>query len=559
MPPIETRKKSAAGSPLSLILFGRQERHMLQFMRKHAKNWLMKILLLVIIIVFIFYFGSLGGKEKAGDVAKVGGKAISYVEFRKEYENLIDLYRRQYGENVSEETLKKLNLKQKALDNLIHQAIVYQKARDLKIEVSPEEVQASIASYPAFQRNGAFDKRLYQHALRSIKMTAEDFEEAQRNGILTLKLEGLIRESAKVSEREVREFYRVQNEKTNLAFIKMTCQNFRSMVKASETDLEKFLTEQGEAFRIPERMQVKYIVFRGDDFARSARISDGDVRNYYDLYMDSFKRKDGKIPPLADVKDKITAAIRQGKGMDEAQAQARRARNTIYQDEKFDEYARKNQLNVHTSDLFVRNHPPKDLAVIKDLDDQLGTLKAGQMSPVLPAPKGFFLIQLISRKTSHVPRLAEVKSEVEKRYAEVEARRLCRKEAEDILSRLKKGEDPVQVAREKGLRPDETGFFGQGTKIPKIGESRDLAQAVFQLSERKPYPDQVFSVDGNDVIIRFKGRKLEGGDYESQKRGIAQFLLRFKERLYFQSWIAETKEALLKEGKIKISEEFEKM
>jgi len=532
---------------------------MLQFMRKHAKNWLMKILLLVIIIVFIFYFGSLGGREKASDVAKVAGKAISYVEFRKEYENLIDLYRRQYGENVSEETLKKLNLKQKALDNLINQAIVLQKAKDLKIEVSPEEVQASIASYPAFQRNGAFDRRLYQQALRSIKMTPEDFEEAQRNGILTLKLEGLIRESAKVSERETRDFYRVQNEKTNLAFIKVACQNFRSRVRASETDLEKFLAEQGESFRVPERMQVKYIVFRGDDFARSTKVSDEDVRNYYGLYGDSYRRKDGKIPPLADVRDRITAAIRQGKAMDEAQAQAKKARNAIYQDENFDGHARKNQLTVHLSDLFARNHPPKDLVVIKDLDEHLGTLKAGQMSPVLPTPKGFFLIQLVSRKTSHIPGLAEVRSEVEKRYAEGEAKRLCRKEAEDILAALKKGADPARTAREKGLRLDETGFFGQGTKIPKIGESRDIARAVFQLSERNPYPDQVFSMDGNDVIIRLKGRKMEGGDYESQKAGIALFLLRFKERLYFQSWIAETKEALLKEGKIKISEEFEKM
>jgi peptidyl-prolyl cis-trans isomerase D len=532
---------------------------MLQFMRKHAKNWLMKLLLGLIIIVFIFYFGSMGGREMAADVAKVGGKAISYVDFRKEYENLIDLYRRQYGENLKEETLKKLNVKQKALDNLIHQAIVLQKAKDLKIEVSPEEVQASIASYPAFQRNGVFDNRLYQHALRNVKMTAGDFEDAQRNGILTLKLEGLMRESVKVSDREVREFYRVQNEKTNLAFLKVPCQNYRSRVKASDADMEKFLTEQGESFRIPERMQVKYIFFRDDDFARSARISDEDVKNYYNLYGDSFRRKDGKIPALADVREKIISAIRKSRALDTAQTEAKKARNTIYENENFDEYARKNNLAVHTSDPFTRNNPPADLAIIKDLDEYLGTLKADQMSPVLSTPKGFFLIKLISRKSSHIPRLAEARSEVERRYTDMESRRLCRKEAQDILNSLKKGGDLNRLSREKGLRVDETGFFAQGARIPKIGESRELAQAVFQLSAGKPYPDEAFSVDGNYVIIRLKDRKLEGRDYESTKAGIAQFLLRFKEKLYFQSWIAETKEALLKEGKIKISEEFEKM
>jgi len=532
---------------------------MLQFMRKHAKNWLMKLLLVLIIIVFIFYFGSMKGREKAGDVAKVGGKAITYVDFRKEYENLIELYRRQYGENLTEEALKKLNVKQKALDHLIDQAIILQKAKDLKIEVSEEEVQASIASHPAFQRNGVFDNRLYQQALRSVKMTTGDFEEAQRNGILTLKLEGLMRESVKVSDREVREFYRIQNEKTNLAFLKVPCRNFQSRVKASEADLEKFLTEQGEAFRIPESMQVNYLLFRGDDFARSARISDEEVRSYYGLYRDSFRRKDGKLPPLADVREKIIATIRQSKAMDEAHAEAKKARDTIYQDENFDGYARKNNLAVHTSGPFTRNHPPADLAIIKNLDEHLGALKADQMSPVLSTPTGFFLIKLVSRKSAHIPRLAEVRSEVERRYAELESQRLCRKEADEILNHLRKDGDMNRLSREKGLRVEETGFFSQGARIPKIGESRELAQSVFQLSAKRPYPDQAFSVDGSYVIIRLKDRKLEGRDYESHKAGIAQFLLRFKEKLYFQSWIAETKEALLKEGEIKISEEFEKI
>jgi len=35
---------------------------MLQLMRTHAKNWLMKVVLGIIIVVFVFYFGSIAGK-----------------------------------------------------------------------------------------------------------------------------------------------------------------------------------------------------------------------------------------------------------------------------------------------------------------------------------------------------------------------------------------------------------------------------------------------------------------------------------------------------------------
>ncbi|HRR40543.1 MAG TPA: SurA N-terminal domain-containing protein, partial [Syntrophales bacterium] len=224
---------------------------MLQFMRKHAKNWLMKVLLILIIIVFIFYFGSSTGRQKAGDIATVGDKTISFVEFRKEYENLLELYRRQYGENLTEEQLKRLNLKQVAVDNLINQAVILQKAMDLNIEVSDEEVRNFIFSIPTFQRNGVFDNRVYQQVLRSLKMTPEEFEVSQKMGMIAAKIEGLIRESVMVSDDEAFDIYRIQNEKTDLAFLKIPCEGYRSRVKASTEDLEKFLAEQGDSFRVP--------------------------------------------------------------------------------------------------------------------------------------------------------------------------------------------------------------------------------------------------------------------------------------------------------------------
>ena len=42
---------------------------MLNIMRKHARNWLMKLILGIIIVVFVFYFGSMGGKQRAERIA----------------------------------------------------------------------------------------------------------------------------------------------------------------------------------------------------------------------------------------------------------------------------------------------------------------------------------------------------------------------------------------------------------------------------------------------------------------------------------------------------------
>ena len=65
---------------------------MLDVMRKHARNWLMKTILGIIIVVFVFYFGSMGGRDRAERVAMIDGKPIVYAEFQREI-NMIEMYR----------------------------------------------------------------------------------------------------------------------------------------------------------------------------------------------------------------------------------------------------------------------------------------------------------------------------------------------------------------------------------------------------------------------------------------------------------------------------------
>src|SRR4030042_471681 len=130
---------------------------MLDLMRKHARNWLMKIILGIIIVVFIFYCGSRGGRQRAERIAVIDGKPIVYVDFQREHQNLIELYRQRLGQGLTEEILKSLNLKQQALDNLINQAVILEKAEELNVQVTDQDVKAAILSYPAFQRTGAFN------------------------------------------------------------------------------------------------------------------------------------------------------------------------------------------------------------------------------------------------------------------------------------------------------------------------------------------------------------------------------------------------------------------
>jgi peptidyl-prolyl cis-trans isomerase D len=189
---------------------------MLDIMRKHAKNWVMKLLLGIIIVVFIFYFGSMRDSDRTDTIAIFDGKAISNADFQREYQNLIDLYRNRFGGNLNEEMIKGLKLKEQATDNLIRQAIILAKADELNLRVSDEELRNSILSYPAFQRNGVFDQHVYEDTLRQNKMTPENFETMQRKVVITGKIQDLIISGVHVSDRELLDIYRMQKEKINV-------------------------------------------------------------------------------------------------------------------------------------------------------------------------------------------------------------------------------------------------------------------------------------------------------------------------------------------------------
>ncbi|MBW2544812.1 MAG: SurA N-terminal domain-containing protein [Deltaproteobacteria bacterium] len=525
---------------------------MLQLMRTHAKNWLMKVVLGIIIIVFVFYFGSMRGDKETETIAEIDGSRIAYAEFRNEYQNLLDFYRQRYGDNLTDDLLKKMNPKQQAFDSLINRAIILSKADDLKLDVSDDELKASILSYPAFQRNGVFDNNLYQRALRYQRMAPEDFEAIQRRALKAGKLERLIRESAKVSDKEVRDIYNTQNRKININFIEIATDKLKAKARPSKENLERYLKEHSEEFRMPQGAVIEHIAFKGESFAGSANISDEEIEEYYDYHEGEFE-DNGKAKPLSEVKSEIVSRLKSAKGMDAAFEEAKKAHDTIYQEENFEEYAGGKGLAIETSEFFRDTPFTGQLAGIQDLGEYVFDLQEGDLGRVFSDGSGHYIFRLVSLRPSYIPELREVAKKVEKSYTESESIRLSRKKAEEMLGHLKDGMDMAKLSRDKGLKLSETGLFLPGPNIPKIGYSQELEEALIRISEKEPCPDNVFFVNGKYIVIRFKEEgRLDEKEWEARKDSIKDYLLSLKKEGYLLSWLEGVREDMISKGKLKI-------
>jgi peptidyl-prolyl cis-trans isomerase D len=387
----------------------------------------------------------------------VNDKVITFSDYRKEYQNLLDMYRQRLGANLTEDVIKSLNLKQQALDNLVNQAVLLAKAEEMGIRVSDEEVRTVIAMQPAFQHDGGFDTKRYEQLLRYQRMSPEEFEAVQKKALITVKLQDIFRQGVKVSEQEMQDIHRMQSERINVELFKLPARSCRGKVNATKEELERYYNDRKDDFRIPAKVQVRILSFPAESFAGKVDVSAEEIRSAYEANKGKMPAVKGQPPPLEAVKGRIAEEIRQMKAMGVAAEHAKKAHDTIYQEENFDAYAAKNGLRVQETGFFSARELPAELRQIRDAETQIFSTRTGEITPVLSSPRAHYVIKVTERKDAATPPFEQVRKDVEERLAAGEALRICRREADSALERIRKGEDFRAVAREKGAEVGRQG------------------------------------------------------------------------------------------------------
>jgi len=189
---------------------------MFQDIRKKSSSILVSLMFAAIILTFVISFGpgSEGGCSSAKTyAANVDGKIITTAEFRYAYNNLYNYYARMFKEFNSEMAFQ-YKLPEKALNGLIAQILMAEKADSLGLDVSDKEVREQILKDPSFQKNGEFNRDSYNQIVQfNLNSTVSEYESKIRTEILAGKLRRFLFNTTDVSNIEVKDEYVDSNEK----------------------------------------------------------------------------------------------------------------------------------------------------------------------------------------------------------------------------------------------------------------------------------------------------------------------------------------------------------
>ena len=197
---------------------------MLDHLRKHSKSWMIKFILAFMTVGLVLFFGYSGLRkttkgENFGEhetIAKVNGELIPEGQFQQAYEAQLKFYEQITKGNIPP-TLSQ-NIKTGVLKHLIDTILMAQQARSIGMTISNKELAEEITSNPNFYKDGLFNKRFYLDQFKPYyeRVNGKDYEESLRNDILADKFEKFIKESASVSNEELKREFLLANTELNL-------------------------------------------------------------------------------------------------------------------------------------------------------------------------------------------------------------------------------------------------------------------------------------------------------------------------------------------------------
>jgi len=473
---------------------------MLNYIRKQSDSWLIKSILWSIVVAFvatIFFSWGMGGPTggRSGTLATVQGKEIRLAEYDRYYNNLINFYRDQFKGQFSEEIIKNLDLKNSALDALIQKKLLLLEAERLGIHVSDQELAERITTIPAFQKDNVFNKTYYEIYLTQNRLSTSKFEEGQRELMVMEKVEQLVKSNTQVSESEVQEAFRKEQEKVKFRYIEFSKDHFKAPPPTDE-NLKKFFEANQKQFEIPEQIKVEYVKLTPKSLENSIDIREDDLQDYYEKHNGEFFVKkqytashilirSDSLPPSDGLSDSEKEKILNDLD-DKTKAKAEEILKKIRDGADFGEMAKK-----HSGDTAsgakggsLGQFPQGDM--VPEFESALDKLKPGEIGEPVKTVFGHHLIKLDKVEEERTKPLEEVKEEITKTLKAMKSRQRVRRTIKKISNEAKTDNDLTRAALKFNSETTLSEFFSsENHDLTKIGVVPEFFNAAFSLRNQE--------------------------------------------------------------------------
>jgi len=412
---------------------------MLRNMRKAGQTVVGKIIATIffgaIIVSFaIWGIGDIFRATPASTVAEVGSTTISVEQVREAYTEELQRLGRQFRTVISPEQARAFGLDQQVINNLVTEAVMAEKAKEMGLSVSDELVAASIVNNPAFKgADGQFNRALFDQALRNVNLSEAGFVQEQRASMLRLHLAEALAGDVTVPMAAKEALHRYASERRSASYLLLTPELAGDIPAPTSEQLQSFFNERKSDFRAPEYRSVSVMALDAASLAKPETISEADARQRYE------QQKARYGTPERRTIQQITFP---------SQAEAEAAAAKIKEGTAFEALAA--ERNISPQDLELGTFTKAEMLDQAVAEAAFG-LEQGAVSAPIAGRFGPVLVRVTQVQPEAVRPFEEVAADLRREIAVERAQGQIEK-IHDEIEDLRAGAKPLaDIAREKGL------------------------------------------------------------------------------------------------------------
>ena len=222
-------------------------------------------------------------------LAKVGGTEIDAEQFRQAYNDRLQELGRRLGRPITPEQAQALGLPRQMLSQMLADAALDERVRQLGLNLSDSEIARQITVDPNFKgTTGQFDRFRFEQLIRNAGFTEARYAQEQRRGALRRQLAETVGGEIKVPKVAAELLNRFQNEQRSIDYVRLGPAQAGEIAAPSAQDLQAYFNDHKAAFRAPEYRKVVLLAVSAQDVASTIEISDADARRHYADHSDKF-------------------------------------------------------------------------------------------------------------------------------------------------------------------------------------------------------------------------------------------------------------------------------
>lgn len=446
---------------------------MLRGIHQATANWLGKIIMIIVLGTLVVSFAIWGiGDIFRGfgstELAKIGGVEIGTEQFRQTYLDRLQQFSRQIGRTVSMDQARGIGFDQQVLGEMIAQSALDERARQLGLGISNEDVAQHIMTDPGFQgAAGTFDRSLFQSLIRQAGYSEASFVAEQRQQMLRQQLLKTIAGNPVVPKTEMEAVYRHGNEERTVDYVVLGRAQAGTIPDPSSEALAKYFDERKALFQAPEYRKLTLVTVSPDEVAKSITVSDTDAKRTFEQHTARYntpERRHLEQIVFPNAQDAQAAADRIAKGL------------------SFEALAKERGLQAKDVDLGT---VAKSAIVDQDIANAAFSLKEGAVSAPIKGRFGTALVHVVKIEPEQKKTYEQVADQIKHDLALERARA----QMSDLRNKLEDnraaGDTLAEAAQKLGLKTvtieaiDRSGNGADGKPVSGLQNAPGLVPAAF--------------------------------------------------------------------------------